>query len=264
MSGGKNERSPESVSEGGEADNGEDMEWKKVNLMRVFVEAQDPLSKDVDKYTIRRFLRAREHDIEKASSMFLKYQKWRREAMPNGFISYEEVKNELQQEKLYMQGFDKMGRPIALVFGAKHFSSKRNLDEFKRYVIYVLEKLCASMPRGQEMFLAIADIEGWGYSNSDIRAYIAALEIMQNYYPERLGKVFFIHVPYLFMKVWKIVSPLIDKNTKKKFVFVEDKDLKTTLLEDIDESQLPEIYGGKLKLVPIDAAAAAQNSTVDD
>lgn len=33
--------------------------------------------------------------------------------------------------------------------------------------------------------------------------------------------------------------------------FVENKKLKSTLLEDIDESQLPDIYGGRLPLVPI-------------
>lgn len=35
------------------------------------------------------------------------------------------------------------------------------------------------MPRGQEKFMCIADLKGWGYSNSDVRAYIAALDIMQ-------------------------------------------------------------------------------------
>lgn len=38
---------------------------------------------------------------------------------------------------------------------------------------------CCSMPRGQETFVFIADIQGWGYSNCDIRAYMAALDIMQ-------------------------------------------------------------------------------------
>jgi hypothetical protein len=36
-----------------------------------------------------------------------------------------------------------------------------------------------------------------------------------------------------------------------QIVFVENKKLKSTLLEEIDESQLPEIYGGQLALVPI-------------
>lgn len=34
-------------------------------------------------------------------------------------------------------------------------------------------------------------------------------------------------------------------------VFVENKKVKSTLEEDIDENQLPEIYGGKLQLVAI-------------
>lgn len=52
--------------------------------------------------------------------------------MPNGFISDEEVKNELAQKKLFVQGFDKKGRPLGVVFGAKHYSAKRNLEEFRR------------------------------------------------------------------------------------------------------------------------------------
>lgn len=199
--------------------------------------------------TLRRFLRARDHSIGKASAMFLKYVKWKRAAKPNGFISDEEVRGEAAQEKLYMQGFDKLGRPMMYLVGARHFPSKRDLDEFKRYVIYVLDNTCTRLPSGREKFAAVADLKGWGYSNCDIRAYVAALDIMQNYYPERLGRVFLIHVPYVFMAAWKIVYPFIDDNTKKKFVFVSDKDLDRTLRDAIDESQLPEVYGGRLKLV---------------
>lgn len=35
------------------------------------------------------------------------------------------------------------------------------------------------MPRGQEKFVAIADLEGWGYCNSDMRGYLGALSILQ-------------------------------------------------------------------------------------
>lgn len=229
----------------------EEMEWKKVALMRAFVEDKDPQAKDVDNFMMRRFLRARELDVDKASAMFLKYLKWRREAVPNGFISDAEVAKELAEKKSFVQGFDKEGRCIGVKFGAK-FNSKYGMEEYKRFIVYILDKLCASMPRGQEKFICIADMQGWGYSNCDIRAYLSAIDILQNYYPERLGKVFLVHVPYLFMKVWKIIYPFIDKNTKEKFVFVDDNNLKATLLEEIDESQLPEIYGGRMPLVSIE------------
>ncbi|KAG9446511.1 hypothetical protein H6P81_012639 [Aristolochia fimbriata] len=233
---------------------GSDAEWNKVRLMRAFVEREDPASKDVDDLMLRRFLRARDLDIEKASNMFLKYLKWRRAALPNGSMSDLEIPNQLAEKKMFMQGIDKKGRRIGVVFGAKHRAYSRDLEEFKRFVVYVLEKLCASTPTGQEKFIAIADLKGWGLSNCDIRAYLAALDILQNNYPERLAKAFLIHVPSVFMTAWKIVYPFIDKNTKKKFIFVENKNLKATLLQDIEESQLPDIYGGKLPLVPIQDA----------
>ncbi|XP_078167462.1 uncharacterized protein LOC144562167 [Carex rostrata] len=232
----------------------EEAEWGLVAKMKSLVETQVPSAKETDNFTLRRFLRARDLDIEKASSLFLKFLKWRRQSVPNGFISESEIRNELPQRKVFMQGFDKAGGPILLVFAAKHDYSKRHMDEFKRFVTYFLDKACARMASGQEKFICIVDLKGWGYSHCDIRAYIAAIEIMQNYYPERLGKALLIHVPQLFMKAWKIVYPFIDNNTKEKFFFVDDKKLQEVLLAEIDESQLPEIYGGKLPLVPIENA----------
>lgn len=41
----------------------------------------------------------------------------------------------------------------------------------------------------------------------------------QDYYPERLGKLLLLHVPYIFMSVWKVIYPFIDNNTKKKVRF---------------------------------------------
>ncbi|XP_021829347.1 CRAL-TRIO domain-containing protein YKL091C-like isoform X2 [Prunus avium] len=224
-------------------------ELTRNRLVRALVERKDPSSKEVDDPTIRRFLRARDFDISQASAMFLKYLKWRRTFVPNGFISASEVPNQIAQNKMFLQGSDKKGRPIAVVLGNRHFQD--GLKEFKRFVVYGLDKTCARIPPGQEKFIAIGDLEGWGYSNSDIRGYLGALSILQDYYPERLGKMFIVHAPLVFMTVWKIVYPFIDNKTKKKIVFVENKMLKSTLLEEIDESQLPEIYGGQLPLVPI-------------
>lgn len=223
----------------------------KVVLMRKIVEQKDSDSKGLEDSTFKRFLLARDLDVHKAAYFLLKHLSWRREALPKGFVSETEIQNELSQRKIFCQGFDKKARPIAVVFGCRHNASNRDLNEFKRFVVYIIEKLCSRMQENQEKFTVIADLQGLGYSNCDIRAYIAALDILQNNYPERLGKCLLLHAPYLFMKAWKIIYPFIDKNTKSKIIFVEDKNMMSTLLEDIDQSQLPEQYGGRLKLVPI-------------
>lgn len=39
-----------------------------------------------------------------------------------------------------------------------------------------------------------------------------------------------------------------------QITFVENKKLRSALMEEIDVDQLPQIYGGKLQLVPIQDA----------
>ncbi|XP_039032122.1 phosphatidylinositol transfer protein 3-like [Hibiscus syriacus] len=236
-----------------EEDRSENNEIEKIKIcrMRTLVETQDPSSKEVDDSTLRRILRARDLDVEKASAMFLKYLKWRRSFVPNGFISPSELENKIRQNKMFLQGLDKKGRPVGVLLAGRHFQHKGGVEEFKRFIVYIFDKIFAWMPRGQEKFLVIGDLEGWGYANCDIRAYLAALSLVQDYYPERLGKLFIVHAPYIFMAAWKIVYPFIDVKTRNQIVFVENKKLKSTLLEDIDESQLPETYGGQVPLIPI-------------
>ncbi|KAF5192737.1 Phosphatidylinositol transfer protein [Thalictrum thalictroides] len=231
----------------------DELEQYKLGVLRTSVEKKDPTSKGVDDMMLRRFLRARNLDIEKSSSLFLKYLKWRREFVPRGFISESEITKDLAAKKFFLQGLDKDGRPIGVVLVAKHFPGKGKVgvDEFKRFVVYFLDKACSRMEGGQEKFLIIADLQGWGYSNFDLRGYVGAISILQDCYPERLGKLLLVHVPYIFMAAWKMIYPFIDNNTRKKIAFVDNKKLSSTLLQYIDDSQIPETYGGKLPLVPI-------------
>ncbi|CAI0446772.1 unnamed protein product [Linum tenue] len=166
-----------------DVDDGNEVERTKLSLLRYLAERQDPSSKDVDDATLRRFLRARDLDVEKAAAMFVKYLKWRAAFVPKGYISASEIANEMEQNKMFLQGTDRQGRPVALVFGARHFQNKiGGLDEFKQIYIYTCRSACR-MGGGQEKFVVIGDLEGWGYANSDIRGYLAALNILQVKYP---------------------------------------------------------------------------------
>ncbi|VAI40296.1 unnamed protein product [Triticum turgidum subsp. durum] len=123
-------------------DGGDAAEWKKVVELRAVAEAQDPAAKEEDDFVLRRFLRARDYNIGKASMMLLQYLAWKRVAKPHGSISDEEVRGEIAKKRVDMQGFDRLGRPMAYIYGARHFPARQDLDGFKRYVAYVLDKIC--------------------------------------------------------------------------------------------------------------------------
>ncbi|KAG4160764.1 hypothetical protein ERO13_D01G019000v2 [Gossypium hirsutum] len=122
---------------------GDEIIRSKIGIMRALAERDDPSVKEVDDFMIRRFLRARDLDIEKANTMLLKYLSWRRTFLPKGFVSESEISNQLADNKLCMQGVDKQGRPIVVAFGGRHKPTKGNLEEVKRFVVYGLEKICA-------------------------------------------------------------------------------------------------------------------------
>lgn len=67
------------------------------------------------------------------------------------------------------------------------------------------------------------------------------------------------YIMHIYIYIFKILTLFCSlycayEDMVSKFLqitFVENKKLKSILLEDVDESQLPDIYGGTLALVPI-------------
>ncbi|XP_024381034.1 uncharacterized protein [Physcomitrium patens] len=232
-------------------------ELKVLEEMRAKIAEVDPKSKDTDEATLRRFLRARSWKLSKAVKMFVDHQKWRRSFLPLGYIPQEEIKNELDAEKVFLQGSDIKGRPIVVLMAAKHEASKRNFDEFKRFCVFSFDTLVGSMKPGNETFTVILDLKGLAFKNVDVRGWISIFDFLQAYYPERLGRLFIIHVPKVFWGAWKLVYPFIDKVTREKIAFVEDKQLESRLRDEIEQDQIPDIYGGALALVPIQKVAGA-------
>jgi hypothetical protein len=74
--------------------------------------------------------------------MLLKYLAWKRVAKPAGTITEEQVRDEIAKERVHMKGFDRLGRPMAYLYGARHFPARNDMDDFKRYVAYLLDKIC--------------------------------------------------------------------------------------------------------------------------
>ncbi|KAI4369048.1 hypothetical protein MLD38_017539 [Melastoma candidum] len=221
--------------------------------MRRSMEERGLSSQEFSDPTLMRFLIARSMDIEKATKMIVKWREWREVLVPNGFISDSEVADELEARKIYLQGLTRCGRPLMIVKACKHYPSEDKL-QFKKFVAYLLDKTIASSFRGQEVgnekLVAILDLKDISYKNVDARGLITGFQFLQSYYPERLGRCYIIHMPAFFVSVWKFVSRFLEKATLEKIVILTTEEEHKDLVEQIGDV-LPEMYGGKAKLVAI-------------
>jgi hypothetical protein len=69
------------------------------------------------------------------------------------------------------------------------------------------------------------------------------LQVDQNYYPERLYRLYIINSPWYFPALYGIFKPFIDQRTREK-INIFSNDYLSTMLEVIDESEIPIEYGG--------------------
>lgn len=65
----------------------------------------------------------------------------------------------------------------------------------------------------------------------------------QQYYPERLGKMYVINAPWGFGAVWNMVKSILDPVTSAK-IHVLGRNYKTELLAQISPENLPTDFGG--------------------
>jgi phosphatidylinositol transfer protein SFH5 len=79
------------------------------------------------------------------------------------------------------------------------------------------------------------------------RASKSTIQLFTDYYPELLAAKFFVNVPRVLAWVFGAISNFLSKETVAKFVVLGDA---RELNRFIDLDQLPERYGGNVKLVP--------------
>ena len=69
------------------------------------------------------------------------------------------------------------------------------------------------------------------------------IHLDQNYFPERLHRLFIVNTPWYFSSLLGMFQPFIDKKTRKK-IKVFQGDYLSALTEHMDISTIPEEHGG--------------------
>jgi hypothetical protein len=96
-----------------------------------------------------------------------------------------------------------------------------------------------------ETCCTIMDLKGVGLTKApQVYSYIKqASGLSQNYYPERLGKLYLINAPWGFSTVWSVVKGWLDPVTVQK-IFVLGGGYQKDLLAQVPAENLPKEFGG--------------------
>ncbi|KAL2072232.1 hypothetical protein VTL71DRAFT_11575 [Oculimacula yallundae] len=214
----------------------------------------------LDTLTLLRFLRARKFDVALAEKMFVDSENWRKEINLDDLtrnFKYEEKPQVSEYYPQYYHKTDKDGRPV-------YIEQMGKIDLNAMYKITTAERMLNNLaveyekladPRlpacsrktGHllETCCSVMDLKGVGITKvPSVYSYVKqASAISQNYYPERLGRLYLINAPWGFSGVFNIMKGWLDPVTVEK-IHVLGGGYQKELLAQIPAENLPKILGG--------------------
>lgn len=193
-------------------------------------------SKVFDDNYLLRFIRARNCDVNLALEMLKKCIEWRKEEKIDEIHLFD-YKEEMEVLSLHPRGYhktDKLGRPIHYELLANlNMGDVLNLTSFDRMIRYNIKKIdyclktffpiCSKKAnRNVYQVTNITDLKDFSLFQigRNIYDYIQADSvIMQEYYPETLGKIYILNTGYIFMGIWAIVKTFLNEATTNRVSF---------------------------------------------
>lgn len=198
---------------------------------------------------LRRYLEARNWNVDKAKKMLEESFKWRSTYKPEE-IRWAEVAHEGETGKVSRANFhDRLGRTVLIMRpGMQNTASEENNI---KHLVYLLENAVLNLSEGQEQMSWLIDFTGFSFSTKlSIKTARDIIQILQNHYPERLGIAFLYNPPRIFQAFFKAIKYFLDPKTaqKVKFVYPNNKDSVELMKSLFDMDNLPSEFGGKATL----------------
>lgn len=198
---------------------------------------------------LRRYLEARNWNVEKAKKMLEETLQWRSTYKPEE-ICWNEVEDVGKNGLISRADFhDRFGRSVLIMRPGlqKTIAGEGNL----RHLVYLVENAILSLPEGQEQMTWLIDFTGWTLNtNVPIKVARDIIYVLQNHYPERLSLVALYNPPRIFQAFWKVVSYFIDAKTfhKVQFLYPLRKESEEIMKSYFDAENLPIEFGGTKSL----------------
>lgn len=209
----------------------------------------------------QRMIRAEKHDVDKAVKRAIDHSVWRKQVLgPEGSIPDDHVREQLEEEKVFLQIETRSNRPLLFVQVRKHNPNKTDLEILKKFVVYSLETATYFLDNPEYgnpdgTMDVLFDIRGMTWANFDVAGLKSCFTVLAQAFPERIHKIYMLDAPYMFDMIWKIVKPFVDPVSREKVEFLHGDKGVETLKDAIGEEHLPqEVTGLDTRPLPIDQA----------
>ncbi|XP_076998008.1 SEC14-like protein 5 [Tamandua tetradactyla] len=211
---------------------------------------------------ILRFLRARDFRLEKAREMLRQSLSWRRQHQVDSLL--QTWRPPALLEEFYAGGWhyqDIDGRPLYILrlgqMDTKGLMKAVGEEALLRHVLSVNEegqKRCEGntkqFGRPISSWTCLVDLEGLNMRHlwrPGVRALLRMITVVEDNYPETLGRLLIVRAPRVFPVLWTLISPFINDTTRQKFLIYSGSNCQGPggLADYLEKDVIPDFLGGQ-------------------
>uniref|UniRef100_I3NCQ8 SEC14 like lipid binding 5 n=1 Tax=Ictidomys tridecemlineatus TaxID=43179 RepID=I3NCQ8_ICTTR len=231
--------------------------------LRTLGPASEAVGTDIPKDEhILRFLRARDFHLDKAREMLCQSLSWRKQHQVD--VLLQTWRPPALLEEFYAGGWhyqDIDGRPLYILrlgqMDTKGLMKAVGEEALLQHVLSVNEegqKRCEGntkqFGRPISSWTCLLDLEGLNMRHlwrPGVKALLRMIEVVEDNYPETLGRLLIVRAPRVFPVLWTLVSPFINENTRQKFLIYSGSNYQGPggLVDYLDKEVIPDFLGGE-------------------
>lgn len=213
-------------------------------------------------YSLLKWLKARQFDVEAAEKMLRASLIWRQQMQVDSILTDFQAPNVLKEFfPIASFGHDRNGQPI-FYFNFGHMDSKGLLYSSRKVdcVKYLVQWLEISLAECREQSVkhnrliesltVLVDLENFDVKTALYKPvfnlYLEFVAVHEQNFPEALSQAILIKTPKVFSIFYAVLKPLLAEETKKKVVMCGKDNWQEELFKKIHPDEVPKYLEGNL------------------
>jgi len=202
-------------------------------------------------YELLSYLRKARGNLKLCEEMILSSARWRKEfgvekILDEKDLTIESFFRDMTREVDWLPAHADVagnGNPILLYRSAAHVPLDVPTERWLRFFVHQCEQARLAHPEKQVAILV--DRVGSGRKNQDPTVLRALSPIIADHFPLLIGRVYIAPVNTVLFIIWRLVSLILDEETKSTIQLVQGEAWKEQLVEVVEPSALPVRLGGR-------------------